>query len=238
MPSPLVSPMMVWLTTLGPQMTPTILPVPACPGSGAYPGLVCTITICVMFPEIIAPVGLRELDPITAITGGMLLGGAALLPGSAAPVPPQVGLGLLFSKPLKLAGAGPPLRELAFDHCAPQKVTLFPTTAFWFPMTKAPPTGSGTGVAVGVRVGVLVGVGVAVTVGVTVEVASWPVTLYWKRGWGPSTRAGPSAAGPALPVSSWLGAASTGPTNARHMPMDSSAAMSALGTRHSHRARG
>src|SRR5436190_962783 len=160
-PSPLVSPMMMLLTTLGPQMTPTMLPVPACPGLGAYPGLGCTITICAMFPEIVAPVWRMELDAITAITGGMLLGGAALLPGSAVHVPPQVGLGLLFSKPLKLAGAGPPLRELAFDHCAPQKVTLFPTTAFWFPMTKAPPAGSGTGVAVGV----------AVTVGVTVEVA-------------------------------------------------------------------
>src|SRR5262249_9721360 len=120
------------------------------------------------------------------------------------------------------------LRELAFDHCAPQKVTLFPTTAFRFPMTKAPPAGSGTGVAVGV----------AVTVGVTVEVAPWPVTLYWKRGWGPSAPAAPAATGLALPVSSWLGAASTGPTNARPMPMDSSAAMNALGTRRSHRARG
>jgi len=58
---------------------------------------------------------------------------------------------------------------------------------------------------VGVFVGVRVAVGVAV---------AWPDTLNWKRGSGPSTLAGPEAGRLALPTSSWLGAASTGATNA------------------------
>jgi len=43
---------------------------------------------------------------------------------------------------LKLAGEFPPLRELSFHHCAPQKVTELPITTFWSPTTKLPPPGA------------------------------------------------------------------------------------------------
>ena len=47
-------------------------------------------------------------------------------------------MGDLTGKPLKLAGANPPLSELSFHHCAPQKVTGSPTVAFWSPITNDP----------------------------------------------------------------------------------------------------
>jgi hypothetical protein len=66
-----------------------------------------------------------ELVTITGINDGMLLGGAELLPGLLVQAPPQLaGFGLVaLAKPLKLAGACPPLNELLSAHCAPQNVT-------------------------------------------------------------------------------------------------------------------
>ena len=68
-------------------------------------------------------------------------GGGALLPGSVDQPAPQLGVCGLFAKPLKLAGAGPPVSVFSFDHCAPQKVTTFPTPLFPSPIAKAPPPG-------------------------------------------------------------------------------------------------
>src|SRR5450759_607161 len=70
-------------------------------------------------------------------------GGGVLFPVSALQlVALQLGALGLSAKPLKLAGADPPLREFSFHHCAPQKVTELPTTAFLSPMTKLPPPGA------------------------------------------------------------------------------------------------
>jgi hypothetical protein len=94
-----------------------------------------------MFPEIVDPDLLIELDTMIAIYDGMLSGGPELLPGSVVHVPPQLGgvVLLWLAKPLKLAGAVPPLKEFSFHHCAPQKVTDVPTAAFRSPITKCPP---------------------------------------------------------------------------------------------------
>jgi hypothetical protein len=81
--------------------------VPACPGLGAYPGFTCTTTISRMSPEMVEPLWLTESETITAITEGTVAGGLELLPVSVVQVPPQAGAVLLFSKPLKLFGAGP-----------------------------------------------------------------------------------------------------------------------------------
>src|SRR5450756_701965 len=71
-------------------------------------------------------------------------GGGVLLPVSALQLALATQLGALgFSaKPLKLAGAGPPLREFSFHHWAPQKVTELPTTALLSPIAKLPPPGA------------------------------------------------------------------------------------------------
>ena len=74
------------------------------------------------------------------------------MPGSLVHVPPQLAGFVLveFAKPLKLDGADPPLSEFFFAHCAPQKVTCWPTTAFRSPITKPVTIGVGVGVGVGV----------------------------------------------------------------------------------------
>ena len=78
-----------------------------------------------------------ELDTMTEIYDGTVFGGPELFPGSLFQLPPQVGGFVLgeLANPLKLDGAEPPLKELSFDHCAPQNVTDAPTTAFRSPMT-------------------------------------------------------------------------------------------------------
>jgi hypothetical protein len=93
-----------------------------------------------MLPEIVEPDLLIELAAITVMVLGTEFGGGALLPGSVFHVPGQeAGLGVVKrAKPLKVFGAAPPLRVLAFDHWAPQNVTFFPTTAFRSPITKLP----------------------------------------------------------------------------------------------------
>src|SRR5216683_1886619 len=94
-----------------------------------------------MSPDIVDPDLLIELDTMIATYDGMVSGGSELLPGSAVQVPPQLdGVVLLWlAKPLKLAGAAPPLKEFSVHHCAPQKVTDVPTAAFRSPITKFPP---------------------------------------------------------------------------------------------------
>ena len=78
-----------------------------------------------MLPEIVGPDFVIELATMTVMYVGTLLGGPELLPELLVHVPPQFGgFGLVeFAKPLKLAGAGPPLSEFRFAHCAPQNVT-------------------------------------------------------------------------------------------------------------------
>lgn len=78
-----------------------------------------------MSPEIVGPDFAIELVTTTVINEGTLLGGPELLPGLLVHAPPQIGgFGLVeLAKPLKPAGAGPPLNELRFAHCALQNVT-------------------------------------------------------------------------------------------------------------------
>ena len=93
-----------------------------------------------MLPEITEPDFDVELVTMTVINFGTDAGGGGLFPGSVFQTPPHAGgfVVVTFAKPLKLAGATPPLREFCFAHCAPQKVTLLPTTALRSPMTKLP----------------------------------------------------------------------------------------------------
>src|SRR5262249_35021775 len=82
-----------------------------------------------------------ELETITIMKAGSApLGGGVLLPGLVDQLGPQAGRPAgLFSKPLKEAGAEPPLRSFTFDHCAPQKVTAVPIAALPSPITNVPP---------------------------------------------------------------------------------------------------
>src|SRR5579859_4570287 len=146
-----------------------IVPVPGCPGSGWYPGLVRTTTMWTISPEIVDPDWVTWLATITPINEGTVDGGLELLPVSAVQVWPQVGVELPFSKPLKLAGAEPLLRGLAFHHCAPHHSTEAPE---WFsrsPMTKEPPDAN-------VRVHVTVTVfDVIVPAGLVTDACNWSV---------------------------------------------------------------
>jgi hypothetical protein len=67
------------------------------------------VTIMGMSPLIIGPDFVIELETITVMSAGTLDGGPELLPGSLSHVPPQGGFEQL-AKPLKLAGASPPLK--------------------------------------------------------------------------------------------------------------------------------
>jgi hypothetical protein len=63
-------------------------------------------------PLIIGPDFVIKLETITTMSAGTLSGGPELLPGSLCHVPAQAG-GFGFeelAKPLKLAGAGPPIK--------------------------------------------------------------------------------------------------------------------------------
>jgi len=93
-----------------------------------------------MFPVVSSPDLDAELATITPMYDGSCSGGFELLPGSADQVPPQVGRVVLkvLAKPLKSAGAGPPLREFNLDHLALQKVTDVLRPALKFPITKEP----------------------------------------------------------------------------------------------------
>ena len=98
------------------------------------------ITTFGMLPEIVDPDCVIELATMTFMNDGTLLGGPELLPGLLVQAPPQIGgFGLAaLAKPLKPAGAGPPLSELRSAHCSPQNVTRLPTTALPSPITKLP----------------------------------------------------------------------------------------------------
>jgi hypothetical protein len=71
-----------------------------------------------VLPAIVGPDFVIELDAITAMYDGMLAGGPELLPGSLVQAPPQLGKPVVAdsAKPLKLAGAAPPLSEFDFAH--------------------------------------------------------------------------------------------------------------------------
>src|SRR6266571_2318160 len=95
--------------------------------------------MCTVSPEIVDPDWEIELETITAMkVGREPAGGGVLLPGSVDQVVPQAAAGGVSSKPLKEAGAEPPLRLFSFAHCAPQKVTAVPTAEFPSPITKLP----------------------------------------------------------------------------------------------------
>src|SRR5690349_3439712 len=95
---------------------------------------------CTVLPEIVEPNWLILLETTTeTYAGNGPGGGGVLLPGSAVQALPQAATAGLASKPLKLAGAKPPVNEFSFRHCAPQKVTGVPTAALLSPITKLPP---------------------------------------------------------------------------------------------------
>ena len=96
-----------------------------------------------MLPDVVGPDLAAELVTITPISAGRgPSGGGELLPGAARQAIPHVGVLGLLAKPLKLRGAGPPVRKLTFAHWAPQNVTELPTAALLSPITKAPPPGA------------------------------------------------------------------------------------------------
>ena len=70
------------------------------------------VTIMGMSPLSMEPDFVIELETITVMSAGTLGGGPELLPGSLCHVPPQSGgFGFVqLAKPLKLAGAEPPLK--------------------------------------------------------------------------------------------------------------------------------
>ena len=93
-------------------MTATTVPVFAVLES------VFTITIDTMFPVIVDPDFVAELETRTAMYAGTVSGGFELLPVPAVQVPPTVGGVVLVesAKPLKLEGAEPPLMLLTLSH--------------------------------------------------------------------------------------------------------------------------
>src|SRR5215510_2010458 len=96
------------------------------------------ITSLVTLPLIVGPLLVAELVTIMVMNLGTLAGAPVSPPAGAVHVPPQLtGFELvLFAKPLKLAGAAPPLSEFCLAHWAPQNVTFCPTTAFRSPIVK------------------------------------------------------------------------------------------------------
>lgn len=67
------------------------------------------VTIMGMSPLSTGPDFVIKLETITVMSAGTVSGGCELLPGSLSHVPPQGGFEQL-AKPLKLAGARPPLK--------------------------------------------------------------------------------------------------------------------------------
>ncbi len=79
-------------------------------------------------------------ETTTPMYRGTVAGGIALSAGLAVHVPAHEGgwvLGL-EAKPLKLAGAVPPLKEFSVDQIGLQNVTAVPAALFWLPITKEP----------------------------------------------------------------------------------------------------
>src|SRR3954471_18558816 len=93
---------------------------------------------CTVSPEVTGPDLVTWLATSTAMYDGSApAGGGVLLPGSVVHEVPQPGAGGVSSKPLKLAGAEPPLSVFTPDHCAPQNVTA--PVALRSPTTNDPP---------------------------------------------------------------------------------------------------
>jgi hypothetical protein len=84
----------------------------------SYPGSTSTTTTCGVFPPIVEPDFEIELATRTRMKAGRGGGGGSELPpGPVDQLCPQAGLLLgLLAKPLKAAGAGPPLSEVSYDH--------------------------------------------------------------------------------------------------------------------------
>src|SRR5437762_948054 len=96
---------------------------------------------------MVEPFFTTELETITAMNCGTICGGFELLPGRLVHVLPQVGEVLLFSKPLKALGPGPPVIGLFWDQCEPQKFRVAPPARLTkSPIAKAPPAGNWNGV--------------------------------------------------------------------------------------------
>ena len=70
------------------------------------------VTILGMSPLSTGPDFVTKLETMTVMSAGTVSGGCELLPGSLSHVPAQVGgFGVVqLAKPLKLAGAVPPLK--------------------------------------------------------------------------------------------------------------------------------
>ena len=103
-------------------------------------GFVFTTTTWTVFPATEGPDLPIELDTMTAMYCGTDAGGFELLPGRVDQLLSHDGgfVVVVSAKPLKLAGAEPPLTVLVFDHCALQKVTAEPTAALPSPITNEP----------------------------------------------------------------------------------------------------
>lgn len=73
--------------------------------------------MCTVLPVIAEPDLEIELETITPMNDGSgPSGGGGLLPGPVVQSVPQLGVDGLSAKPLKLAGASPPLSVLSFHH--------------------------------------------------------------------------------------------------------------------------
>ena len=95
--------------------------------------------MCTVFPTLTDPFCLAELVTITAMySGSGLAGGGLAFPFAMLQPIPQFGGLDVRPKPLKLAGAAPPLRRLSLDHWEPQKVTADPVALLLSPIAKAP----------------------------------------------------------------------------------------------------
>ena len=100
-----------------------------------------TTTILRTSPETVEPDFTTLVDTSIPIYDGKgKAGGSELFPGPVVQEIPQFGGSAVsvLAKPLKLSGAGPPLRLFSVGHCALQNVTLVPIAAFRSPMAKAP----------------------------------------------------------------------------------------------------
>src|SRR5581483_2563085 len=101
-----------------------IVPVPAWPGSAAYPVAVATTTLFVIVPVMTLPFWVIDFDTAVPMSAGSEPTGVELPPGDVVHVPPQNGgleLGV-SANPLKANGVT--VVVFCVAHRAPQKVTV------------------------------------------------------------------------------------------------------------------